>query len=216
MFGQNHQQAGLEPINTWPDKSLRGGPDETLTIDERLRLKLPPDLYNQFLQRNDQNPAVFITMIKNTHISLFPYLTWRELEVFLSVYLYDPVLGPLINRMYSYGKESTIASQGRITMPKKLAESVGIDVELAPKREVYVKGMMWSVDVIPEANFERYTIGINYKPKNDIERFEQQQEMAFDKLITEYNKLLLYKRLGKEAEFELPGTANLMSTNPEL
>jgi AbrB family looped-hinge helix DNA binding protein len=188
------QQLGKQPISSMPDLSIRGGPEDPIKIDDRLRIKLPNEMYTKFLQVNDNDDSIFITYTYSTHISIYPLKLWKPIEFLLLSYQSERILRTYLQRTLFYGQETKIGTQGRITIPKSIADRASIE----EGTKVFLKGMITHIDAIPKHYEQGYIRGDSVAPE---------EEDAIARVLTRYNRALTDKFMGIENYVDLESVA---------
>jgi MraZ protein len=103
---------------------------EQAKIDEKGRLKIPAAFRERLVR--DFGPEVFLTVLREHQLCIFPLKVWEEKEqLLLKVPDSMPEKQRFIMTANYYGAEKAVDEQGRLPLPQHLRDKVGLDADVA-------------------------------------------------------------------------------------
>ncbi len=126
-------------------------------FDAKGRISLPASF-----RRGHESAPFILIQAQPDALSLYPEDRWlRKQEELLEMMSKSPEYRPMILRLTSMAQEVTVDSQGRINVPDRLREAVGLD------SEALIVGAIDKVELWNPARFEERTS----ETSGDFERF---------------------------------------------
>ena len=126
-------------------------------IDEKGRLSLPASF------RRDAKEGVFVLVqVHPEALTLYPEATWVEVEARLREMLrLQPASRPYVLRVTANASEVTQDKQGRILIPQRMLDAVGIEgtallVGVIDRVEIWDPGRFEATVAEGSSEFERY------------------------------------------------------------
>ena len=155
MDHQAVEKAGQHPIRVPMDVF-------ELSLDDKARLKLPVS-FHTFLKTQDNE--TYITTFDGRIARIYARSEWDKVAEFFQTVKEQPEAAERIwNRIQHFGGESGVDASGRLVLPVRLRELLG----MTPKSKVWIKYNRGAFDLTSDAVYQANLALSATSPREDI------------------------------------------------